>query len=110
MFVANPTKQKLTAMHFYGWEQGLKTGMYYLRSKPAASAIQFTVEGGGGEEDKDGDKDGDDDKGGGGSEEGGTEAGAGAGTGEEMSEEATIEKEFLGNNGEQNDVCLSCQA
>ena len=30
-------------MHFYGWKMGLKTGMYYLRSKPAANAIQFTV-------------------------------------------------------------------
>jgi len=31
-------------MHFYGWESGLKTGMYYLRTKPAAQAIQFTVD------------------------------------------------------------------
>jgi ribonucleotide reductase alpha subunit len=31
-------------MHFYGWERGLKTGMYYLRTKPAASAIKFTVD------------------------------------------------------------------
>jgi len=31
-------------MHFYGWECGLKTGMYYLRTKPAAQAIQFTVD------------------------------------------------------------------
>ena len=31
-------------MHFYGWRQGLKTGVYYLRTQPAASAIQFTVE------------------------------------------------------------------
>ncbi|XP_046852717.1 ribonucleoside-diphosphate reductase large subunit-like [Xenia sp. Carnegie-2017] len=35
---------KLTSMHFYGWKKGLKTGMYYLRSKPAAQAIQFTVD------------------------------------------------------------------
>jgi ribonucleoside-diphosphate reductase alpha chain len=34
---------KLTSMHFYAWKKGLKTGMYYLRSKAAADAIQFTV-------------------------------------------------------------------
>jgi ribonucleotide reductase alpha subunit len=31
-------------MHFYAWKKGLKTGMYYLRTKPAANAIQFTVD------------------------------------------------------------------
>ena len=31
-------------MHFYGWKKGLKTGMYYLRTQPAANAIQFTVD------------------------------------------------------------------
>jgi len=31
-------------MHFYGWKKGLKTGMYYLRTRPAAAAIQFTVD------------------------------------------------------------------
>lgn len=35
---------KLTSMHFYAWNKGLKTGMYYLRTKSAANAIQFTVE------------------------------------------------------------------
>ena len=30
-------------MHFYGWKNGLKTGQYYLRTKPAADAIKFTV-------------------------------------------------------------------
>ncbi|KAH9274610.1 ribonucleoside-diphosphate reductase large subunit [Batrachochytrium salamandrivorans] len=35
---------KLTSMHFYGWRKGLKTGMYYLRSRPAADAIKFTVD------------------------------------------------------------------
>jgi ribonucleotide reductase alpha subunit len=35
---------KVTTMHFYGWRQGLKTGMYYLRTKSAADAIQFTVD------------------------------------------------------------------
>ena len=43
MFVANPTKAILTSMHFYGWKRGLKTGMYYLRSRPKVDAIQFTV-------------------------------------------------------------------
>lgn len=42
MIDANPAK--VTSMHFYGWRQGLKTGMYYLRTKAAADAIQFTVE------------------------------------------------------------------
>jgi len=42
--VAEPTYGKLTSMHFYGWKSGLKTGMYYLRTKPAAQAIQFTVD------------------------------------------------------------------
>jgi len=31
-------------MHFYAWKKGLKTGMYYLRSRPAVNAIQFTVD------------------------------------------------------------------
>ncbi|WFD32960.1 ribonucleoside-diphosphate reductase [Malassezia sp. CBS 17886] len=38
-----PTFGQLTSMHFYGWKKGLKTGTYYLRSRPAANAIQFTV-------------------------------------------------------------------
>merc|ERR1712025_1200771 len=41
--VAEPNYGKLTSMHFYGWKLGLKTGMYYLRTKAAAAAIQFTV-------------------------------------------------------------------
>jgi len=44
VFIAKPTYAKMTSMHFYGWSKGLKTGMYYLRSKPAASPIQFTVD------------------------------------------------------------------
>ena len=67
LFVADPTTDKLTAMHFYAWEKGLKvnisyneknhgiiahiyftiyaqTGMYYLRTRPAVSAIQYTVD------------------------------------------------------------------
>ncbi|PIU00470.1 MAG: ribonucleoside-diphosphate reductase subunit alpha [Bdellovibrionales bacterium CG10_big_fil_rev_8_21_14_0_10_45_34] len=35
---------KLTSMHFYAWKAGLKTGMYYLRTRPAADAIKFTVD------------------------------------------------------------------
>jgi len=42
--IAEPSYGKLTSMHFYAWKLGLKTGMYYLRSKPAASAIKFTVD------------------------------------------------------------------
>lgn len=42
--MAKPTTEKLTSMHFYGWKMGLKTGMYYLRTKPAANALQFTVD------------------------------------------------------------------
>lgn len=44
LFVDNPTTSKLTSMHFYAWKKGLKTGMYYLRTKAAAQAVQFTVE------------------------------------------------------------------
>ncbi|XP_053995363.1 ribonucleoside-diphosphate reductase large subunit [Hylaeus anthracinus] len=42
--MAKPSMEKLTSMHFYGWKMGLKTGMYYLRTKPAANALQFTVD------------------------------------------------------------------
>ncbi|MBM9591230.1 ribonucleoside-diphosphate reductase subunit alpha [Leptospira sp. 201903075] len=44
LFVESPTVSKLSSMHFYAWKQGLKTGMYYLRTKAATQAIQFTVE------------------------------------------------------------------
>ncbi len=44
LFIAEPNFAKLTSMHFYAWERGLKTGMYYLRTKPAATAIKFTVD------------------------------------------------------------------
>lgn len=44
IYMANPNFSKLTSMHFYGWNKGLKTGMYYLRSKGAAKPIQFTVD------------------------------------------------------------------
>jgi len=44
LFVDQPNFAKLTSMHFYAWESGLKTGMYYLRTKAAADAIKFTVD------------------------------------------------------------------
>jgi ribonucleoside-diphosphate reductase alpha chain len=44
IFMANPDFAKMTSMHFYGWKRGLKTGMYYLRTKAAADAIKFTVD------------------------------------------------------------------
>ncbi|MDN3668658.1 ribonucleoside-diphosphate reductase subunit alpha [Echinicola jeungdonensis] len=44
IFMQEPNFGKLTSMHFYAWKKGLKTGMYYLRSKAATSAIQFTVD------------------------------------------------------------------
>ena len=44
LFLADPTMDQLTAMHFYAWKKGLKTGMYYLRTKPAVNAIQYTVD------------------------------------------------------------------
>lgn len=44
VFMAEPDFQRLTSSHFYAWKNGLKTGMYYLRSKPSASAIKFTID------------------------------------------------------------------
>jgi len=43
LFVESPNMGKLTSMHFYAWKKGLKTGMYYLRTKAASAAIKFTV-------------------------------------------------------------------
>ena len=43
LFMQDPNFSKLTSMHFYAWKSGLKTGMYYLRTKSAVNAIQFTV-------------------------------------------------------------------
>jgi ribonucleoside-diphosphate reductase alpha chain len=43
VFIDQPNHAKLSSMHFYGWKKGLKTGMYYLRTKAAADAIKFTV-------------------------------------------------------------------
>ena len=44
MFMAEPTDSKLSSMIMYSWKGGLKTGLYYLRSKPAARAQQFTLD------------------------------------------------------------------
>jgi ribonucleotide reductase alpha subunit len=47
LFMADPSVDKLTAMHFYSWKKGLKTVMYYLLTRPAVNAIQYTVSDGG---------------------------------------------------------------
>ena len=44
IYMESPTLAKLTSMHFYGWKKGLKTGMYYLRSKPTATAQSFSID------------------------------------------------------------------
>jgi len=44
LHIADPNPAKLTSMHFYAWKKGLKTGMYYLRTRPKADAIAFTVD------------------------------------------------------------------
>uniref|UniRef100_A0A8D8LR12 Ribonucleoside-diphosphate reductase n=1 Tax=Cacopsylla melanoneura TaxID=428564 RepID=A0A8D8LR12_9HEMI len=44
IYMAEINYAKMSSMHFHGWKLGLKTGMYYLRTKPAASAIQFTID------------------------------------------------------------------
>jgi ribonucleoside-diphosphate reductase alpha chain len=43
LFMQDANYAKLTSMHFYAWKSGLKTGMYYLRTKSAVNATQFTV-------------------------------------------------------------------
>lgn len=43
IYVTEPSYAKLSTIHFYAWQKGLKTGMYYLRTKSASNAIQFTV-------------------------------------------------------------------
>jgi ribonucleoside-diphosphate reductase alpha subunit len=43
IFMENPTQAKLSSMHMYGWKKGLKTGMYYLRTRAKAKPIQVTV-------------------------------------------------------------------
>jgi len=94
-----------TSMHFYGWKRGLKTGMYYLRTKPAANAIQFTVDSqpvlqkrrkSGGRKGAVG-------------EMGSSEAGV-AGGKEDSEEDGEDEDENGGTAGAcGDDVCLSCQ-
>ena len=44
LWIEEPTFNTLTSMHFYSWKAGLKTGMYYLRTRPRAKAQQFTIE------------------------------------------------------------------
>ena len=44
LYSAEPTFRRLSSMHFYAWSKGLKTGQYYLRTKPVAEAQQFTIE------------------------------------------------------------------
>ncbi len=44
LFLEKPDFGKMSSMHFYAWEQGLKTGMYYLRTQAAAQAIQFSID------------------------------------------------------------------
>ena len=44
LFMDKPDFNKLSSMHFYSWSKGLKTGIYYLRTKPVAQAQQFTIE------------------------------------------------------------------
>uniref|UniRef100_A0A6C0C6T3 ribonucleoside-diphosphate reductase n=1 Tax=viral metagenome TaxID=1070528 RepID=A0A6C0C6T3_9ZZZZ len=43
LFIEAPTFKTISSMHFYSWKKGLKTGIYYLRSRPSSKAIQFTV-------------------------------------------------------------------
>ncbi|MCY4297924.1 MAG: ribonucleoside-diphosphate reductase subunit alpha [Flavobacteriaceae bacterium] len=44
LFMEDPTEKKLTSMHFYAWRSGLKTGMYYLRTKAAVDPTKFTID------------------------------------------------------------------
>jgi ribonucleoside-diphosphate reductase alpha chain len=44
LFVADPNYAKLTSMHFYAWKQGLKTGIYYLRTRAPVMAQKFTID------------------------------------------------------------------
>ena len=44
LFVESPDFQKLSSMHFYSWKVGLKTGIYYLRSRAKAKTQQFTID------------------------------------------------------------------
>jgi ribonucleotide reductase alpha subunit len=44
LFIADPDFQKLSSMHFYSWSKGLKTGVYYLRSRTKAKQQKFTID------------------------------------------------------------------
>jgi ribonucleotide reductase alpha subunit len=44
LFIENPTMTKLSSMHMYAWKSGLKTGIYYLRTKAKSRPIQYTIE------------------------------------------------------------------
>jgi len=44
IYMSNIASDKISNMHFYSWKCGLKTGLYYLRSRPATDAIKFTVD------------------------------------------------------------------
>lgn len=44
LFLESPNVSVLTSMHFYAWSQGLKTGIYYLRTRPSSKALQFSLE------------------------------------------------------------------
>jgi ribonucleoside-diphosphate reductase alpha chain len=44
IFMESPNFAKMSSMHFYAWKKGLKTGMYYLRTKSAVDAVKFTVD------------------------------------------------------------------
>jgi ribonucleotide reductase alpha subunit len=44
LFIEKPTYNLLTNIHFYGWKQGLKTGSYYIRTKPSVNSQKFTLD------------------------------------------------------------------
>uniref|UniRef100_A0AAF5I2K2 Ribonucleoside-diphosphate reductase n=2 Tax=Strongyloides stercoralis TaxID=6248 RepID=A0AAF5I2K2_STRER len=44
IYMGSPTYAKCSSMHFYGWKLGLKTGMYYLRTRPAANPVKFSID------------------------------------------------------------------
>jgi ribonucleotide reductase alpha subunit len=43
IFMEQPSYAKLSSMHLYGWKRGLKTGSYYIRSKPSSNAVKFSI-------------------------------------------------------------------
>lgn len=94
LFVEAPDYGRLTSMHFYAWKKGLKTGMYYLRTRPAADAIPFTV-----------DPASSSSRRGGGGDGGGEGGGDGGGGGATAAAIASLpkEREIYG------EVCVSCQ-